>query len=318
MIDCEIVTPARHPGAAQAARLEQLAVHVDQVARAGALVQVVDVLGDDEHRVRPAPFQLGERKLRRVGLDRRVEQLPAGARRRSAGPAPGRARTPPGSRRPPGASPATGRPRRGSSAGPNSTEIPAPVSTTIGPRTPARSPPRCAFASLPGRPASSRHRGTHGAPRPAPASQKCRCRVPSRLRREWHADPDGPAGLAGPTRPSQDRIILIDPLSTDPQHVRLELILCAAVARIAGTYRTKREHDGPRRRTVADVTDQLGAEIGAANGPLRRRRTRCPGPRCRRRPPSAPGCRGAGAHRRWSRRDPARRPGPRASRSPRR
>jgi hypothetical protein len=76
MLDGELVPPARHPGASPAARLEQLAVHVDQVARAGALVQVVDVLGRHEDPVRPAPLQLGKRKVRRVGPDRRIEQLP--------------------------------------------------------------------------------------------------------------------------------------------------------------------------------------------------------------------------------------------------
>mgnify|MGYP003335457386 CR=1 FL=1 len=52
-----------------ALRLEQLAMHVDQPARAGALVQVVDILGDDQQLARPGGIELRQGDMRRIGRD---------------------------------------------------------------------------------------------------------------------------------------------------------------------------------------------------------------------------------------------------------
>ncbi len=51
-------------------------MHVDHLATAGTLVEIVDVLGDDLHPAGPIGLQPGECLVRRVGLDRRVVQLP--------------------------------------------------------------------------------------------------------------------------------------------------------------------------------------------------------------------------------------------------
>ena len=50
---------------------------MDQLGRAGALVEIVDVLGDQQERAVPTPLQLRQRRVRRVGPDRRVEQAAA-------------------------------------------------------------------------------------------------------------------------------------------------------------------------------------------------------------------------------------------------
>ena len=47
-------------------KLYELAVHVDEVLRTRALVQVVDVLGDQQHFARPFAFEPRERLVRRV------------------------------------------------------------------------------------------------------------------------------------------------------------------------------------------------------------------------------------------------------------
>jgi hypothetical protein len=71
----EIAPPWTDRGAGRAARLQQLAVHVDQVLRASALMQVVDVLSDDLHGSGPTALQLGQRPMRRVGRDVPTQQL---------------------------------------------------------------------------------------------------------------------------------------------------------------------------------------------------------------------------------------------------
>ena len=63
---------ASHSGRAPhvgAQRPSQLAVHVDEVAAACALVQIVDVLGDEEQVVRDGPLESCERAVRGVGDD---------------------------------------------------------------------------------------------------------------------------------------------------------------------------------------------------------------------------------------------------------
>jgi hypothetical protein len=111
----EILAPVLHRLAGDAAGPKELAVHVDQIARAGALVQAFDVLGHDQHLARPAPLEFGERHMCGIGADPRPAAV-AGAGHRSAARSPDRARTPPGSPRPPGASPAISTRRRESSA----------------------------------------------------------------------------------------------------------------------------------------------------------------------------------------------------------
>ena len=46
-------------------------MHVQQPLRAGALVQVVDILGDDQQFARPFGVEPRQRAMRRIGLDRR-------------------------------------------------------------------------------------------------------------------------------------------------------------------------------------------------------------------------------------------------------
>ena len=62
----------------RAARFQEFAVHVGDAARAGALVQIVDVLGDERQLVAALGhrcFQPGEREMGGVGL--RIEDVPA-------------------------------------------------------------------------------------------------------------------------------------------------------------------------------------------------------------------------------------------------
>ena len=73
----EILTAGTQRSAGRAARPQQLAVHVDQVSRAGAFVQIVDVLGDHQHLVRPTLLEPGEGVVRRVGSDVGCKQLAA-------------------------------------------------------------------------------------------------------------------------------------------------------------------------------------------------------------------------------------------------
>jgi hypothetical protein len=49
-------------------------VHVEQSAAAGALVQVVDVLGDEQELARPQGVEACQRQMRGIGPDRRLEE----------------------------------------------------------------------------------------------------------------------------------------------------------------------------------------------------------------------------------------------------
>ena len=71
----QIAPPWQNRGAGRATHLEQLAVHVDQPAAAGALVEVVDVLGHHQDLARPHPLEAREREVRGIGADRRRQQL---------------------------------------------------------------------------------------------------------------------------------------------------------------------------------------------------------------------------------------------------
>jgi hypothetical protein len=54
-------------------------MHVDEVAAAGAFVQVVDVLGDQRHLAGPAGLELRQREMGRIrGNIPRQQALPAG------------------------------------------------------------------------------------------------------------------------------------------------------------------------------------------------------------------------------------------------
>ncbi len=71
----EIAVPGRTLGTVQAERPPQLAVQVDQPLAAGAVVQVVDVLGDQQELARPAALELRQGEVGGVRHDRRVAQL---------------------------------------------------------------------------------------------------------------------------------------------------------------------------------------------------------------------------------------------------
>ena len=77
VIGLEVVTAGVQRRAGGAARPQQLAMHVDEVARPGALVQVVDVLGHHQHLARPVLLEAGERFVRGVRLNAGAEQLAA-------------------------------------------------------------------------------------------------------------------------------------------------------------------------------------------------------------------------------------------------
>ena len=66
-IDC-VVLDRRTAAIALAARLRQLAMQVHQARGAGALMQVVDILGAEKEAVAEALLKLRERKMRGVGL----------------------------------------------------------------------------------------------------------------------------------------------------------------------------------------------------------------------------------------------------------
>ena len=57
-------------------------MHVQQPLRPGALVQIVDILGDEQQLARPFGIEPRQRLVRGIGLDRR-QALPAGHRRMS-------------------------------------------------------------------------------------------------------------------------------------------------------------------------------------------------------------------------------------------
>src|SRR5688500_14389194 len=65
----EIALPFHPRVAAEAPGRLQFAVHVQDAARAGALVKVVDILGDDEQLPRPFGVEPRQRAMRGVGLD---------------------------------------------------------------------------------------------------------------------------------------------------------------------------------------------------------------------------------------------------------
>ena len=63
-----VVFDGRAAALALAAGFGQFAVHVDQATRAGALVQVVHVLGAEKEAVADALLKLGQRDVRGIGL----------------------------------------------------------------------------------------------------------------------------------------------------------------------------------------------------------------------------------------------------------
>ncbi len=65
-----------HLVAPSAARLEQLAVHVDEVAAAGAIMKVIDVLSDEQEFTGKLPLQIGERAMR-LGQPLPASRFPA-------------------------------------------------------------------------------------------------------------------------------------------------------------------------------------------------------------------------------------------------
>ena len=65
----QIARPARWRTARQTQRAEQFTVHVDDLGRTAALVEVVNVLRDDHHRARQRRLQLRQCDMRRVGVD---------------------------------------------------------------------------------------------------------------------------------------------------------------------------------------------------------------------------------------------------------
>ena len=73
----EIPAPLDHLSRARAARLEQLAVHVDEVFAARTLVQVVDVLGDQGHSPRQQALEARQGIVGRIGVDLGALQLMA-------------------------------------------------------------------------------------------------------------------------------------------------------------------------------------------------------------------------------------------------
>ena len=66
-VEPQVAAPGHHRVAARAAGLEHLAVHVDDALVAGALVQVVDVLGHHQHRARVLALELGQGMVGGVG-----------------------------------------------------------------------------------------------------------------------------------------------------------------------------------------------------------------------------------------------------------
>jgi hypothetical protein len=77
VVGLEVMAAIVQGFAGRAARLQQLTMHVDQLAGAGTLVQIVDVLGHHQHLARPALLEQSQRLVGRVRLDRGVEQLAA-------------------------------------------------------------------------------------------------------------------------------------------------------------------------------------------------------------------------------------------------
>lgn len=74
----QVLMPDMHGTAMLALDLEQLAMHVDQGPRAGAFVQVVDVLGHHQDFARPVALEPGQRQMRGIRLHVRVQE-PAAA-----------------------------------------------------------------------------------------------------------------------------------------------------------------------------------------------------------------------------------------------
>lgn len=71
----EITAPLDHLTGLGAAGLEKLAVHMDKVLAARALVQIVDVLGDQSHRTGQQSFEAGQRIVGRIRVNLGLLQL---------------------------------------------------------------------------------------------------------------------------------------------------------------------------------------------------------------------------------------------------
>ena len=97
-IDREIRLPGLLRAAMRAQRLQDLAMHVDEVPRARPLVQRIDVLGDRRDAAREVRLEPRQRPMRGVGPD--AEHVPAAARCRSPAPLRDCGRRPPASPRP--------------------------------------------------------------------------------------------------------------------------------------------------------------------------------------------------------------------------
>ncbi len=70
-----IAGPRQHLAAPRAAHLQQLAVHMNHPAIARALVQIIDILGDQQKTIAQYLFQPRQRLMRRVGRNVRTLQL---------------------------------------------------------------------------------------------------------------------------------------------------------------------------------------------------------------------------------------------------
>jgi hypothetical protein len=76
-MESQVILPGTDQAAVLAAGLQDLPVHVHQIARSGALVQVVDVLGDQQQFARPVRLQPGQGQVRRVGRHLARQEAPA-------------------------------------------------------------------------------------------------------------------------------------------------------------------------------------------------------------------------------------------------
>ena len=76
-VGAELLTPRPARAAPLAQRTQKLAMHMKQVAGAGTLVQVVHILGDEQHVARPSRLELRQSEMGSVGAETRIEELSA-------------------------------------------------------------------------------------------------------------------------------------------------------------------------------------------------------------------------------------------------
>jgi hypothetical protein len=70
----QVLPAGPYIAASRAPAFEDLAMHVNEVFRAGAFVQIVDVLCHHQDLAKPAALQLRQRQMRAVRPDRRIEK----------------------------------------------------------------------------------------------------------------------------------------------------------------------------------------------------------------------------------------------------